>query len=58
MKLFNLLFIVIILVTLQKSTAKEVAFPDKINGNGKILIDGQNKSTLKGCRYNDAGSIL
>ena len=58
MKLFNLLFLVIILVTLQKSTAKEVAFPDSINGNGKILIDGHNISKLKNCRYNDAGIVF
>jgi len=58
MKLFNLLFLAIILVTLQKSTAKEVAFPKNVNGNGKILIDGHNLSKLKNCRYNDAGVVF
>jgi len=58
MKIYNLLFLVIVLVTLQKSTAKEVAFPNSINGNGKILIDGKKKCTLKGCRYNDSGVVF
>jgi len=56
MKLFNLLFLVITLITLQKSTAKEVAFADSIYGH--LFIDPQHAYTLKSCRYNDAGKIF
>jgi len=56
MKLFNLLFLVITLITLQKSTAKEVAFADSIYG--KLFIDSHHACRLEGCRYNDAGVVF
>jgi len=48
--------LIITLFTLQKSTAKEVAFADNIYG--KLFIDSQYACRLEGCRYNDAGVVF
>jgi len=56
MKLFNLLFLVITLITLQKITAREIGFANSIYGH--LFIDSQKVCTLKSCRYNDAGKVF
>ena len=56
MKLSNLLFLVITLITLQKITAREIGFANSIYGH--LFIDSQHACTLKSCRYNDAGKVF
>jgi len=55
MKLYNLLFLIITLITLQKITAREIGFANSIYGH--LFIDSQHACTLKSCRYNDAGKV-
>jgi len=56
MKLYNLLFLIITLITLQKITAREIGFANSIYGH--LFIDSQHACTLKSCRYNDAGKVF